>query len=114
GGFLGLLTVTVAGLPLTLTASGGALIMGLIFGWLRAAYPPFCRITGHDKRIFDTVGLTVFMACVGLAAGPSFFSGLQKSGVSLVFVGLIVAVLPHAVAILFGRYVLKIDRKSVE
>jgi len=33
--------------------------------------------------IFDTVGLTVFMACVGLAAGPSFFSGLQKSGISL-------------------------------
>src|SRR6478736_6555687 len=32
GGFVGLLTLTVAGLPLTLTASGGALIMGLVFG----------------------------------------------------------------------------------
>ena len=59
--------------------------------------------------IFDTVGLTVFMACVGLAAGPSFFSGLQKSGISLVFVGLVIAILPHTVAILFGRYVLKMN-----
>ena len=49
------------------------------------------------------------MACVGLAAGPSFFSGLQKSGISLVFVGLVIAILPHTVSILFGRYVLKMN-----
>jgi putative transport protein len=109
GGLVGLLTVTVAGLPLTLTASGGALIMGLVFGWLRAVHPTFGRIPGSAMWIFDTVGLTVFMACVGLAAGPSFFLGLQKSGISLVFVGLIIAILPHTVAILFGRYVLKMN-----
>jgi putative transport protein len=109
GGLFGLLTVTVAGLPLTLTASGGALIMGLIFGWLRAVHPTFGRIPESAMWIFDTVGLTVFMACVGLAAGPSFFSGLQKSGISLVFVGLIIAIMPHTVAILFGRYVLKMN-----
>jgi putative transport protein len=109
GGFVGLLTLTVAGLPLTLTASGGALIMGLIFGWLRAVHPTFGRIPGSAMWIFDTVGLTVFMACVGLAAGPSFFSGLQKSGISLVFVGLVIAILPHTVSILFGRYVLRMN-----
>ena len=103
GGMLGLLTIVVGGLPLTLTASGGALIMGLVFGWLRAVRPTFGRIPESAMWVFDTVGLTVFMACVGLAAGPSFFSGLQKSGLSLVLVGLIIAVLPHAVAILFGR-----------
>ena len=109
GGMFGLLTIVVGGLPLTLTASGGALIMGLVFGWLRAVRPTFGRIPESAMWVFDTVGLTVFMACVGLAAGPSFFSGLQKSGLSLVLVGLIIAVLPHAVAILFGRYVLKMN-----
>lgn len=109
GGLVGLLTVVVAGLPLTLTASGGALIMGLVFGWLRAVRPTFGRIPESAMWVFDTVGLTVFMACVGLAAGPSFFSGLQKSGLSLVLVGLVVAILPHTVAILFGRYVLKMN-----
>jgi putative transport protein len=109
GGLVGLLTVEIAGLPLTLTASGGALIMGLVFGWLRAVHPTFGRIPEPAMWVFDTVGLTVFMACVGLAAGPSFFSGLQKSGVSLVFVGLVIAILPHTVAILFGRYVLKMN-----
>jgi putative transport protein len=109
GGLVGLLTVSIAGLPITLTASGGALIMGLVFGWLRSAFPAFGRIPEAAMWVFDMVGLSVFIAVVGLSAGPSFIAGLQKSGISLVLVGLVAAVLPHAVAILFGRYVLKMN-----
>ena len=109
GGLVGLLSVTVGGLPLTLTASGGALIMGLVFGWLRAVRPTFGRIPEAAMWVFDTVGLTVFIGVVGLSAGPSFITGLQKSGVSLVLVGLVVAVLPHVTAILVGRFILKMN-----
>src|SRR5436190_9409452 len=109
GGFVGLLSVTVAGVPLTLTASGGALVMGLVFGWLRSVYPFFGRIPEPAIWIFDTVGLCVFIGVVGLSAGPSFVAGLQKSGISLVVVGLVSALLPHTVGILFGRYVLKME-----
>jgi putative transport protein len=109
GGLVGLLTITIAGLPITLTASGGALVMGLVFGWLRSVRPTFGLIPEPAMWIFDTVGLTTFMAVVGLGAGPSFIAGIQKSGLSLVFVGLVVAALPHITAILFGRYVLKMN-----
>jgi putative transport protein len=109
GGLVGLLSVTIAGLPITLTASGGALIMGLVFGWLRSVFPAFGRIPEAAMWVFDMVGLSVFIAVVGLTAGPSFIVGLQKSGISLVLVGFVAAVLPHAVAILFGRYVLKMN-----
>ncbi|HEY3065002.1 MAG TPA: aspartate-alanine antiporter [Methylomirabilota bacterium] len=109
GGLVGLLTVTIGGLPITLTVSGGALIMGLVFGWLRAIRPTFGRIPEPAIWVFDTVGLAVFIGVVGLGAGPSFVSGLQKSGASLIVVGLVVAVLPHTLAILFGRYVLKMN-----
>jgi putative transport protein len=109
GGLVGLLSVTVGGLPLTLTASGGALIMGLVFGWLRAVRPTFGRIPEAAMWVFETVGLTVFIGVVGLSAGPSFVTGLQKSGMSLILVGLIVAVLPHTAAILFGRFVLRMN-----
>jgi len=109
GGLVGLLTITLGGLPITLTVSGGALVMGLVFGWLRSVRPTFGRIPEPAMWVFDTVGLTVFMAVVGLGAGPTFISGLQKSGISLVFVGLIVATLPHITSILFGRYVLKMN-----
>jgi putative transport protein len=109
GGFVGLLSVTVAGIPLTLTAAGGALVMGLVFGWLRSVYPFFGRIPEPAIWIFDTVGLCVFIGVVGLSAGPSFISGLQKTGVSLVVVGFVSALLPHTIGILFGRYVLKMS-----
>jgi len=109
GGLVGLLSLTVAGIPLTLTASGGALIMGLVFGWLRSVYPFFGRIPEPAIWIFDTVGLCIFIGVVGLTAGPGFVAGLKKTGVSLVFIGLVSSLLPHTIGILFGRYVLKME-----
>jgi putative transport protein len=109
GGLFGLLSVTIGGVPITLTASGGALIMGLVFGWLRAVRPTFGRIPEPAMWVFDTVGLTVFIGVVGLSAGPSFVSGLERSGPSLLLVGLIVAALPHTISILVGRYVLRMN-----
>jgi putative transport protein len=109
GGLVGVLSVTVANIPLTLTASGGALVMGLVFGWLRSVYPLFGRIPEPAIWIFDTLGLCVFIGVVGLSAGPSFIGGLKTSGISLVFVGLVSALLPHTLGILFGRYVLKMS-----
>ena len=109
GGLVGLLTLDIGGLPLTLTTSGGALIMGLVFGWLRSVYPTFGRIPEPALWIFDTVGLAVFIGIVGLTAGPTFVSGLRQTGPSLLVVGFIVASLPHFLALLFGRHVLKMN-----
>ena len=109
GGLIGLLSVKVGGLPLSLTASGGALIMGLVFGWLRSVYPTFGRIPEPALWVFDTVGLAVFIGVVGLTAAPGFVDGLRRTGLSLVLVGLVVAIIPHLTALLFGRFVLKMN-----
>lgn len=109
GGLFGLLSVVVWGVPLTLTASGGALFMGLAFGWLRSAYPFFGRIPEPAIWIFDTVGLCMFIGIVGIGAGPSFVAGLKATGASLIVVGLVSSLLPHVVGILFGYYVLKMN-----
>jgi putative transport protein len=109
GGLLGFLSVNVGGLPLSLTASGGALVMGLVFGWLRSVRPTFGRIPEPALWVFDTVGLAVFIGVVGLSAGPSFIAGLKQTGPSLLLVGLVVAVTPHMAALLFGRKVLKMN-----
>jgi putative transport protein len=109
GGLVGLLSVRVGNLPLSLTASGGALIMGLVFGWLRSVRPTFGRIPEPALWVFDTIGLTVFIGVVGLSAGPSFVSGLRATGPSLLVVGFLVAVTPHVAALLFGRHILKMN-----
>jgi putative transport protein len=109
GGLVGLLTVRIGGLPLTLTSSGGALVMGLVFGWLRSVRPTFGRIPEPALWVFDTIGLAVFIAVVGLNAGPTFVAGLRTTGAGLLVVGFLVAVTPHAAALLFGRYVLRMN-----
>jgi putative transport protein len=109
GGLIGLLSLRVGTVPLSLTASGGALIMGLVFGWLRSVRPTFGRIPEPALWVFDTVGLAVFIGVVGLGAGPGFVAGLRETGPSLLIVGFLVALTPHAIAVLFGRYVLKMN-----
>jgi putative transport protein len=83
--------------------------MGLVFGWLRSVYPTFGRIPEPALWVFDTVGLCAFIGIVGLGAGPSFVAGIQQTGISLVFVALIVAVVPHIVGLLVGRYVFRMN-----
>jgi putative transport protein len=83
--------------------------MGLVFGWLRSVRPTFGRIPEPALWVFDTVGLAVFIGVVGLGAGPGFVAGLRETGPSLLIVGFLVALTPHAVAVLFGRYVLKMN-----
>jgi putative transport protein len=109
GGLIGLLSVRIGGVPVSLTASGGALIMGLVFGWLRSVRPTFGRIPEPALWVFDTVGLAVFIGVVGLDAGPSFVTGLRVTGPSLLLVGFLVATIPNVAALLFGRYVLNIN-----
>jgi putative transport protein len=109
GGLLGALSIRLGDLPLSLTTSGGALIMGLVFGWLRSVRPTFGRIPEPALWVFDTIGLAVFIGVVGLGAGPSFVAGLRATGPSLPIVGFLVAVTPHLTALLFGRYVLRMN-----
>jgi len=109
GGLIGLLSVKVGGVAITLTTSGGALVMGLVFGWLRSVRPTFGRIPEAALWVFDNVGLAAFIGVVGLSAGPSFVAGVRQTGFGLVAAGLVAAVLPHAVGLAVGRLVLKMN-----
>ena len=109
GGLVGLLSVKVAGVAITLTTSGGALVMGLVFGWLRSVRPTFGHIPEAALWVFDNVGLAAFIGVVGLSAGPSFVAGVRQTGFGLVAAGIVAAVLPHAVGIAVGRFVLKMN-----
>ena len=109
GGLFGLLAVTVGGVSITLTTSGGALISGLVFGWLRYTRPTFGRIPEAGLWIFDTVGLAAFIGIVGLNAGPQFLSGVRATGPGLIVAALLVSIVPHTLGLLFGRFVLKLN-----
>jgi putative transport protein len=106
GAYIGIPALKVSGLEFGLSLSVGVLLGGLVCGWLRAVQPRlFGRIPTPTLWVFESIGLTGFVAIVGLNAGPDFVKGLQTSGLSLVLAGVLTVSIPHIVGIFVGRYV---------
>lgn len=107
GGLLGALSIGWNGIPISLSTSGGALLAGLILGYWRTVRPTFGNIPGPSLWLMNTLGLNVFIAIVGISAGPAFVTGLQQVGLSLFLWGALATTLPLIVAILIGHHVFK-------
>lgn len=108
GGCIGIPALTVSGVPISLSTSGGALIMGLVFGYIRGKYPTYGNVPPGAQWFMDTLGLCMFVAIVGINAGPSFTSGLSEAGWGLLIFGAVATVIPLLIGFLFGHYVQKI------
>jgi putative transport protein len=109
GALLGALVYKVGSVPLTLSTSGGVLIAGLFFGWLRSVRPTFGRIPSSTVWFMNSVGLNVFIAVVGISSGPGFVAGLQQLGFSLFLWGVAVTTVPLILAMYVGKYLFRFD-----
>ena len=107
GALLGALVWKVAGVPLTLSTAGGALIAGLVFGWLRSVRPFFGRIPSSTVWFMNSVGLNVFIAVVGISAGPGFVNGLKTQGISLFLWGALATTAPLVLGMYVGKYLFR-------
>lgn len=107
GGLLGALTIHFGNVPVSLSTSGGALIAGLFFGWLRSKRPTFGRIPQPAVWLMDNLGLNMFIAVIGITSGPSFVSGLKEVGFLLFFMGAICTTIPLVVGMLLGKTIFK-------
>src|SRR4051812_16750429 len=107
GGLLGALTLTVAGIPVSLSPAGGALLLGLVLGYVRALYPAIGNVPGPALWLMNTLGLNVFIAIVGINSGPGFVQGLLDAGFSLFLWGIFATSIPLIAAMYLGRYVFK-------
>jgi putative transport protein len=109
GALLGALVYKIGSVPLTLSTSGGVLIAGLFFGWLRSVRPTFGRIPSSTVWFMNSVGLNVFIAVVGISSGPGFVAGLQQLGFSLFLWGVAVTSVPLILAMYVGKYLFRFD-----
>ena len=107
GGLVGALTLRVAGVPLSLSPAGGALLLGLILGYLRATFRSIGNVPGPALWLMNTLGLNVFIAIFGINAGPGFVQGLLDVGLSLILCGIVATSIPIVAALYLGRYVFK-------
>ena len=105
GGVIGALAIHIGGVPISLSTSGGALIAGLVFGWLRSKHPTFGQIPESSLWVLNNVGLNMFIAVVGISAGPSFIQGLKEVGPMLFIIGIFATSLPLLLGLILARYV---------
>lgn len=101
GAVIGTLTLHIKGVPLSLSSSGGALIAGLVFGWWRAHHPTMGAIPEAALWVFNNMGLNIFIAIVGISAGPGFIEGFREAGFSLFIAGILATSLP----LIFGIFI---------
>jgi len=107
GALIGALVWKVAGVPLTLSTAGGALISGLICGWVRSVHPKFGRIPTSTVWFMNSVGLNIFIAIVGISAGPGFVNGLRTQGIGLFIWGALATTVPLIIGMFVGKYIFR-------
>ena len=107
GALVGALVLKVGGVPLTLSTAGGALIAGLVLGWFRSTRPFFGRIPSPTVWFMNSVGLNIFIAIVGISAGPGFVNGLRTQGISLFLWGALATTLPLVFGMFIGKYLFR-------
>ncbi len=107
GALIGAITIHLGGIPVSLSTSGGALIAGLVLGWLRSKHPTFGRIPESSVWLLNNLGLNMFIAVIGITAAPSFISGLKEAGWMLFVAGVLSTSLPLIIGVWMGAKIFK-------
>ena len=110
GGVIGvLLTFSVGSVKISLSTSVGTLLAGLVVGYLSSRNPLFGRIPEGAITFMTSLGLAAFVGLTGIHAGPIFLSALREAGIGLLFGGMVVTLLPQAIGLFFGHFVLRMN-----
>jgi len=95
--------------PLKLGLAGGSLIVAILLGH----FGPKLRISTYTalsaNLMIREMGISLFMAGVGLGAGENFVASIVGGGYVWIFYGLIITVLPMLIVGLLAKYVMKMD-----
>ena len=109
GLMIGSLAARVGGIPVSLGSGGGALVSGLVCGWINAKRPSIGHMPAHAVQLLKDLGLAIFVACVGLSAGPDAMSLIREHGAVLPLIGLLVSLGPACLSLWVGHKLLKIE-----
>lgn len=107
GGLFGAMSFWIGSIPVSFGTSGGALVAGLVFGWMRSKRPTFGQIPPSALWIMNNLGLNVFIAVVGIEAAPSFISGIRTVGPMLFMAGAVATAIPLLCGLWLGHKVFK-------
>ncbi|WP_280229768.1 aspartate-alanine antiporter [Nocardia cyriacigeorgica] len=108
-GFLvGKIVLQLGTVPLTLGTGGGCLLTGLLFGWFRSKNPVIGQYAPAAADVIKTLGLSIFIAVVGLTSGPQAVELVRKFGVGLPVAGVLMTAIPATISLLVAWKLMKL------
>lgn len=100
--------------PLRLGIAGGPIIIGLLIGKFGPRLHLITYTTASANLMLRALGLTLYLACLGLDAGPKFFETVfQPEGAFWIASGFILTVVPILLVGVISYKILKLDFGSV-
>ena len=94
---LGMIPISLPGMssPVKLGIAGGPIIMGIIVGALGSRLRIITYTTRSASLMLRKLGLSLYLACLGLSAGKDFLSTVVRpEGLMWVGIGLVLTMLP--------------------
>lgn len=104
-----LISVPIGNIHIALGTSVGALLTGVLVGYVRSVRPLFGRVPDGAVAFMQSFGLAAFVAMVGIGAGPEFVVAIKEAGVGLLLGGALVTLAPLLAGLYFGKYALKLN-----
>ncbi|MFD3507305.1 aspartate-alanine antiporter [Nocardia sp. NPDC058666] len=108
GFIIGKIVIPVGSIPMTLGTGGGCLLTGLLFGWFRSKNPKIGQYAPAAAEVIKTLGLSVFIAVVGLTSGPQAVSLVAKFGFGLPIAGVLMTAIPACISLLVAWKIMKL------
>ncbi len=96
--------------PVKLGLAGGPLIVSILISRFGPQYKLITYTTMSANLMVREIGLSLFLACVGLGAGSGFVDTIvNRGGYVWIGYGVIITVVPLIIAGLVGRYAFKLN-----
>ena len=116
GLILGSIPLSVPGIsiPVKLGAAGGPIVVGILIGTFGPRLHMITYTTQSANLMLRALGLSIYLACLGLEAGAHFFETVMRpEGALWLGMGFALTFVPVVVIGLFALRVLKLDFGSV-
>lgn len=97
GLILGSIPISIPGMsaPMKLGIAGGPIIVGLFMGAFGPRFHLATYTTRSANLMLQQIGLTIYLACLGLSAGAGFFETVfTTNGLKWVIISILLAVIP--------------------
>lgn len=117
--FLGILLGVILGsipfplpmipIPVKLGLAGGPLIIAILMSRYGTQFGIVTYATHSAKKMLQEMGISLFLAAVGLSSGKIFFTTLMEHGSTWFLYGTLITLLPLVIILLIGRLVCKLE-----